>query len=136
MVYVSADIQTLFLSHGTLLTLGVLSRSFPSLREHANAETQECAGQPAAITNAHNTRTCHWWLRLTGRSKSFLHLPSTYRRATTPRSLTFRCTPENNNRMKTWLLDRYASSIFNTCFLIALFIAWRDHPSKSMSAPQ
>ena len=57
MVYVSADIQTLFLSHGTLATLGVLSPSFPSLGEHANAETQECAGEPAAITNAHLTRT-------------------------------------------------------------------------------
>ena len=40
MVYVSADIQTLFLSHGTLSTLGVLSPSFPLLGEHANAETQ------------------------------------------------------------------------------------------------
>ena len=57
MVYVSADIQTLFLSQGTLATLGVLSPSFPSLGEHANAETQECAGEPAAITNAHLTRT-------------------------------------------------------------------------------
>ena len=45
------------LSYGTLSTLGVLSPSFPSLGEHANAETQECAGEPAAITNAHLTRT-------------------------------------------------------------------------------
>ena len=57
MVYISADIQTLLLSHGTLSTLGVLSPSFPSLGEHAYAETQECAGEPAAITNAHLTRT-------------------------------------------------------------------------------
>ena len=53
MIYVSADIQTLFLLHGTLATLGV----FPSLGEHANAEIQEGAGEPAAITNAHLTRT-------------------------------------------------------------------------------
>ena len=25
------------------------------------------------------------------------------------------CTPENNQRMKAWLLERYASSTFNTC---------------------
>ena len=52
MVYISADIQT-FLLHGTLSTLGVLSSSFPSLGEHANANMQKCAGEPAAITNAH-----------------------------------------------------------------------------------
>ena len=57
MVHISADIQTLLLSHETLSTLGVLSPSFPSLGEHAYAETQECAGEPAAITNAHLTRT-------------------------------------------------------------------------------
>ena len=51
MVYVSADIQNLFLSHGTLATLGALCPSFPPLGEHANAETQECAGEFAAITN-------------------------------------------------------------------------------------
>ena len=37
--------------------------------------------------------------------------------ATPPRSpeLSFPCTPENNGRIKAWLLDRYASSTFKTC---------------------
>ena len=29
--------------------------------------------------------------------------------------LPFPCTPENNNKIKEWLLDRYAASTFNTC---------------------
>ncbi len=32
-----------------------------------------------------------------------------------PTVLPFPCTAENNTRMKAWLLDRYASSTFNTC---------------------
>ncbi|KAL9972701.1 hypothetical protein ACROYT_G019061 [Oculina patagonica] len=39
------------------------------------------------------------------------------RDATPPRpsELPFTCTAENNGQMKKWLLDRYASSTFNTC---------------------
>ena len=57
MVYVSANVKAFFLSHDTLATLGVLFPSFPSLRKHANAEMKKRAGEPAAITNAHFTRT-------------------------------------------------------------------------------
>ncbi|KXJ23386.1 Retrovirus-related Pol polyprotein from transposon opus [Exaiptasia diaphana] len=32
-----------------------------------------------------------------------------------PRELPFPCTPDNNKRMETWLLERYTSSTFNTC---------------------
>ena len=32
-----------------------------------------------------------------------------------PSELPFPCTPDNNKRMKAWLLDRYAASTFNTC---------------------
>ena len=109
------DIQTLFLSHGTLSTLGVLSPSFPSLGEHANAETQECAGEPAAITNAHLTRTVTGGCVSPGDQNHSCTCPQRTAVPQPPRSLPFRCTPENNDRMKTWLLERYASSTFNTC---------------------
>ena len=115
MVYISADIQTLFLSHGTLSTLGVLSPSFPSLGEHAYAETQECAGEPAAITNAHLTRTVTGGCASPGDQNHSCTCPQRTAVPPPPRSLPFRCTPENNDRMKTWLLERYASSTFNTC---------------------
>ena len=115
MVYISADIQTLFLSHETLSTLGVLSPSFPSLGEHAYAETQECAGEPAAITNAHLTRTVTGGCASPGDQNHSCTCPQRTAVPPPPRSLPFRCTPENNDRMKTWLLERYASSTFNTC---------------------
>ena len=115
MVYISADIQTLFLSHGTLSTLGVLSPSFPSLGEHAYAETQECAGEPAAITNAHLTRAVTGGCASPGDQNHSCTCPQRTAVPPPPRSLPFRCTPENNDRIKTWLLERYASSTFNTC---------------------
>ena len=46
MIYVSSDIQTLFLSHGTLSTLGVLSPSFPSLGDQNHSCT---CPQPIAV---------------------------------------------------------------------------------------
>ena len=115
MVYVSADIQTLFLLNSTLATLKVLSPSFPSLDKHANAEIQNALMNllPSLMLTSHalllvavphraikiilvlalNVLPCHNPLRL----------------------LPFRCIPENNNRIKTWLLERYASSTFHTC---------------------
>ena len=32
-----------------------------------------------------------------------------------PSSLPFSCMPENNAKMREWLLDKYAASTFNTC---------------------
>ena len=115
MVYVSADIQTLFLSHSTLSTLGVLSPDFPSLGEHANAETQECAGEPAANTNAHLMRTVTGGCASPGDQNHSCTCPQRTAVPPPPSSLPFRCIPENIDRMKTWLLEQYASSIFNTC---------------------
>ena len=51
-----------------------------------------------------------------------------------PSELPFPCTPENNKRMKAWLLDRYAASTFNTCPL-GHYPAWRGHRSRSTSTP-
>ena len=107
MVYISADIQTLFLSHGILATLGVLSPSFSSLGEHA--ETQECAGEPTAITNALLTRTVTGGYASPGDQNHSCTCPQRTAVPPPPRSLSFRCIPENNNRMKTWLLERYVS---------------------------
>ena len=106
MVYVSADIQTLFLSHGTLLTLGVLSPSFLSLGEHANVGTRECAGELAAITNAHLTRIVTGGCASPGDQSHSCTCPQRIAVPPPPRSLPFRCIPEYNDRMKTWLLER------------------------------
>ena len=105
MVYVRADIQALFLSHGTLATLGVLSPSFPLLGKHGNAETKECANEPAAITNAHLMLTVTGGCASPGDQN---HSCTCFQRTAVPpfpRSLPFRCIPENNDRMKTWLLE-------------------------------
>ena len=43
------------------------------------------------------------------------HAPSLKQRLHGPAELPFPCIPINNKRMRAWLLDRYASSTFNTC---------------------
>ena len=113
-VYVSIDIQIL-LSHGTLATMGLLSPSFQSMREHANPERQECAGEPAAITNAHLTHTVTGGCASLSNQNHSCTCPQRTAVSPPPRSLPFRCIPENDDRMKTWLLERYASSTFKTC---------------------
>jgi hypothetical protein len=45
---------------------------------------------------------------------------------THPPDLPFPCTPENNEKMKTWLRQHYASSTFNTC---------PHHPLPCMAGP-
>ena len=97
MVYVSADVKALFLSHDILATLGVLSPSFPSLGKHANAEMQECAGEPAAVTNAHLTRTATGGCASPGNQNHSCTRPRRTAMPPYPRSLPFRCIPKNND---------------------------------------
>ena len=115
MVYNSADILIFFLSHSTLATLWVLSPSFPLLGEHANAEKQECAGEPAASTNAHLTRTVTGGCATLDDQNHSCTCPQRTAVRPFPRLLPFRYILENNDRMKIWLLERYASATFNAC---------------------
>ena len=86
-----------------------------SLGKHANAETQECAGEPAAISNAHLTRTVTGDCASPGDQNHSCTSPQRTAVPPPPRLLPFCCIPENNDRIKTWLLERYASFTFNTC---------------------
>ena len=127
MVYVRADAKILFLSYDTLATLGVLSPSFPLLGKHANAEMQERAGEPAAIANAHLSLTVTSNCASPGNQNRSCTCPQ---RTTVPpprRSLPFHCIPENIDRMKTWLLERYAFSTFNTCHITLSFHGGTTH---------
>ena len=113
MIYVSADISHLYLSQATLADLGVLSPQFPLIGEHPPLEThnQDCVtqlpttplrsmfGGCSSLSQPTDTCTC----------------PQRITVPPPPSSLPFPCTPENNAKMRAWLLDRYAASTFNTC---------------------
>ena len=90
MVYVSPSTQRFYLSHGTLIQLGVISCTFPRVGG---------ALEQAAVE--HEEYTCGYLKRV---------LPP--RR---PDTLPFPCRPENNDRFKTWLIKRFKASTFNKC---------------------
>ena len=112
MVYVSSSVQDMYLSYESLLNLGLLANGFPGgnsppkHHQHAPGRTP-----PVNATSSLNDG-CD--------APPILHGPACscpQRQAPPPRpsELPFPCTPENNARMKAWLLQRYGSSTFNTC---------------------
>ena len=111
MIYISSDVSTLYLSQETLADLGVLSPCFPSIGEHRVSD--EDNNTPCPSQNP--TRS------LTGGCASVSHQtePCTCPQRTAvpplPQALPFPCTPDNNPKMREWLLKRYAASTFNTC---------------------
>ena len=109
MIYVSSSLKGMYLLYDTMLNLGILPTSFPEaapiyqpVTDHGptinvvRVATEGCNAVPKSCDNA-----C-----------------SCPQRSTTPKrptSLPFPCTPDNNELMKTWLLERYSSSTFNMC---------------------
>ncbi|CAB4034007.1 Hypothetical predicted protein, partial [Paramuricea clavata] len=118
MVYVSSSVQAMYLSYETLLNLGLLANDFPSMdnagtpSERTQIADSDASPDPASINAARSLNNgCN--------APNTPHDPCScpQREVAPPRPpvLPFPCTPENNDRMKAWLLARYSSSTFNTC---------------------
>ena len=121
MIYVSSSVQDMYLSYETLLHLDVLSPNFPLPSDSTDPTNNHTSSPERAVTQqdlpsiddirslndgcnappAPDTTTCACPIRVAPPPR--------------PSTLPFPCTPENNERMKKWLLLRYASSTFNTC---------------------
>ena len=116
MIYVSTDVTTLYLSQDTLAKLGVLSPNFPSMGEHiphdilASYPQQPQPAIPDSLSLIANDGCA-----LPGVNDHPCSCPQLSAVPAPPRVLPFPCVPENIEKMKTWLLDRYAASTFNTC---------------------
>ena len=122
MVYVSSSVQTMYLSYDSLLNLGILLKDFSSLMT-ANIAKAGYHTRDSDATDPNRTPPPINAVRSINSGCTAISEPldttcsCPQRDATPPRpsELPFSCTPENNGRMKAWLLDRYASSTFNTC---------------------
>ena len=114
MVYVSSSIQAMYLSYESLLNLSIIQDTFPYPQDRdpsvnipdpvhelppINAIRAINGGCSAPYTDTDIPCSC----------------PQREPTPLRPLELPFPCTPENNSRMKTWLLERYASTTFNTC---------------------
>ena len=105
MVYVSSSVHDMYLSY-CLLANGFSGGNSPDEHhQHELGRTMPINATSSLIDGCAAPPT--------------LHGPacSCPQRQTPPRpsELPFPCTPENNGRMKAWILERYGSSTFNTC---------------------
>ena len=90
MVYISPCTDRFFLSRNACVKLGIISRDFPRI----GATIESC-------TVHEELQTCDCIPRTPPPDR--------------PKELPFACIPANNQKMREWLLNRYASSTFNKC---------------------
>ena len=90
MVYISPDTSRFYLSKNALVQLKIISDDFPRIGAALETSIIE-----------HKQHSCGCPTRTLPPAK--------------PKELPFPCIPENNNRMKEWLLNYYAASTFNKC---------------------
>ena len=125
MVYVSSSVQAMYLSYETLLNLDLLG-DFLSSKEatESGAVIRDKIQNSSSIedTKKHQSSALHANRLLNNgcekpRSSKDAACTCPQRTAppSRPRDLPFPCTHDNNVKMKNWLLERYASSTFNTC---------------------
>ena len=105
MVYVSRMAKGLYLSMEMLLDLGILSQNFPAIT--LMAVSSEICNNEREPVSQEKIKKCHL-----GTSCS---CPTRCSPPVRPQALPFECIPENNIKMKQWLLETFASSTFNTC---------------------
>ncbi len=110
----------MYLSYKSLLNLGLLGENFPST-EFTKAPSDgkhaiDSVNEPQQPSPTHASRFINYGCEapLTPRDAA-CSCPQRSAPPQRPTKLPFPCTPENNDRMKAWLLERYASSTFNTC---------------------
>ena len=107
-VYVSRDVSTMYLSYDTMVNLGIVNRDFPQIGLYsANPETDPVMPP----SDSESSLICG----VANVDGSICQCPKRTAVPPRPTSLPFPCTPENNDKMRDWLLDYYGTSSFNTC---------------------
>ena len=120
-VYISDSVVGFYLSFDTLVALSVLDDDFPIIgcynqatNEKSTSITHNSNGSNPNIPLSHVRSLNSGCLEHQGTDlnckcpqRSAVPLP--------PESLPFEPSPQNNEKMKQWLLQRYGSSTFNTC---------------------
>ena len=89
MTYISPDAGNFYLSRHACIQLGIIPKGFPRI------------GSADVSTIEHVENSCGCPTRTLPPSR--------------PEKLPFEATPENNTKMREWLIHRYAASTFNRC---------------------
>eukprot|EP00794_Sanderia_malayensis_P001442 gene1442-1587_t len=120
MVHVSSSVQAMYLSYETLLNLGLLDAAFPTTENSkALCDRKQNLGSivesPTSATINANRFINNGCSKPQATQDAACMCPQRTAPPSRAKELPFACTPDNNKAMKTWLLERYASSTFNTC---------------------
>ena len=112
MVYVSSSVHDMYLSYEPFLNLGLLANSFPGVNNTDDRHPDELGKtRPVNVTRSLNDG-CDVPSALHSSTCSY---PQRKAPSLSPAELPFSCSPENNEKMKAWLVERYSASKFNTC---------------------
>ncbi|KAK3719589.1 hypothetical protein QZH41_004745 [Actinostola sp. cb2023] len=104
----------MYLSYESLLNLGLISKDFPSKDSSEDPSDSRNASRKPSHVNAMGPINDECKVPYTSYDAP-CSCPQRTGPPPRPAELPFPCTPENNDRMKAWLLKIYASSTFNTC---------------------
>ena len=111
MVYVSKDVNGFYLSCETMVDLCTVPSNFPSVGAAPHVRVQPSTDCSLLRDRTLNSGCSHASLTTDAPS-------SCPPRSVVPdrsKALPFTCIPENNVKMKDWLLKEFGSSTFNTC---------------------
>lgn len=108
LIYVSRDVQTMYLSFETMLSLGIVNHQFPSVGQFAPGESSVVNVPSLNVNGPPVEEVC-------STENEICDCPRRTPVPTRPKKLPFACIKENNSKMRDWLLQRYSGSTFNTC---------------------
>ena len=115
LIYVSPDVSDLFVSQETMIQLEIIGQDFPRVGgARAAATTQPTSTTTPTRPSINVIRSMNGGCTSTESEKS-CDCPMRTTVPDRPKSLPFRCCPENNVKMKMWLLEQFGASTFNTC---------------------
>ena len=134
MVYISRQAKGMYISMENMMDLAIIPRNFPNV----GATTTETQSAPPTTTQQ-NEESAAPVNRINNAGCSSIHdgtsddpcdgrcsCPQRTVVPERPKELPFECKPENNEKMKGWLLQHFGSSTFNTC---------HQQPCPQMSGP-
>ena len=114
-VHVSGSVSGFFLSFDTLIKLMVVERNFPVVGNcPANSQDEESSKGVSKQDVELSVRALNFGC-LEENDNGGCDCPQRSAVPRKPATLPFAPIPENIEKMKKWLMDRYASSTFNTC---------------------
>ena len=113
LVYVSDSVNDFFMSYDTMLDLGIINKNFPVIGAHLDCHYSS-AKKPVKEEQQY-VRSLNSGCTGGKQGETRCTCPQRTSVPSRPQTLPFAPTPENNSKMRDWLLERYKSSTFNTC---------------------